>query len=146
MLFWLFVIILAVGVGLLVFGSVEWKGKHAFLYRTAYGFQVAGVTTVFLSGVAILICVTFLINQFLGVNARIEQKRENYRAIAYKVESGACRDDLGLLNKEVVDEIQEWNEDIVYYQNVQRDFWIGIFYPNVYDDFETIDYEKYRRE
>jgi len=50
------------------------------------------------------------------------------------------------LNKEVIDEIQDWNENITYYKNIQKDFWVGIFVPNVYDQFETIDYTKYGRE
>ena len=62
------------------------------------------------------------------------------------MESGACRDEFGLLNKEVIDEIQSWNESIIYNQKMQNDFWVGVFCPNVYDQFETIDYEKYGRE
>ena len=26
-----------------------------------------------------------------------------------------------------------------------ENFWVGIFYPNVYDEFKTIDYENYSR-
>ena len=83
---------------------------------------------------------------YIGVNAQVESNKERYNAITYKVESGACRDEFGLLNKEVIDEIQDWNEDVIYYKNIQKDFWVGIFIPNVYDQFETIDYTKYGRE
>ena len=83
---------------------------------------------------------------YIGIYARVEQSKETFDAITYKVESGACRDEFGLLNKEVIDEIQSWNESIIYNQKMQNDFWVGVFYPNVYDQFETIDYEKYGRE
>ena len=58
----------------------------------------------------------------------------------YKIESNSCRDEFGLLSKELIDEVQEWNQDVRYYQKIQRNFWVGIFYPNVYDEFETIDF------
>ena len=83
---------------------------------------------------------------YIGIDARVEQLKENYKAITYKVESGACRDEFGLLNKEVIDEIQSWNKSVIYNQKMQNDFWVGIFYPDVYDQFKTIDYEKYGRE
>ena len=72
--------------------------------------------------------------------------QETHKALTYKLESGACRDELGLLSKSVIDEIQDWNESIVRKKNFQKDFWIGIFYPNIYDEFETIDYTKYAKE
>lgn len=147
MLFWLFIIILAVGIGLVVVGNMDWDyKKQKFLYYHDGKFEFAGSITILISGLALFICVICLIGQFTGVEARLEQSRERYEAITYKVESGACRDEFGLLNKEVVDEIQEWNESVSYYKSVQKDFWIGVFYPNVYDEFETIDYHKYGRE
>jgi anaerobic ribonucleoside-triphosphate reductase len=54
-----------------------------------------------------------------------------------------CRDEFGFLGKEIIDEVQNWNEDIRYYKAAQDDFWVGIFHPNVYDEFETIDYDTY---
>lgn len=75
-----------------------------------------------------------------------KKSKERYNAIIYKVESGACRDEFGLLNKKVIDEIQDWNESVTYNKNIQEDFWVGIFIPNVYDQFEIIDYTKYGRE
>ena len=88
----------------------------------------------------IIIC-----GQYIGVDAQVEKNKEIYNAIEYKVTSGSCRDELGLLSKEVIDEAQEWNKDVAYYQNIQDDFWVGIFYPNIYDQFEIIDYKNYNK-
>ena len=79
-----------------------------------------------------------------GTDATVDRLQERYEAITYKVESGACRDELGLLSKEVIDEIQDWNETIVANKRLQNDYWLGIFVPNIYDQFETIDYDRYK--
>lgn len=76
----------------------------------------------------------------IGTDAELEQRKAQYDALTYKLESEFVRDDLGLLNKETIDEVQEWNEDLAYLKIMQRDFWMGIFYPNIYDDLELIDY------
>ena len=44
--------------------------------------------------------------------------------------------------KELVSEIQYWNSDLAYRKTIQRDFWVGIYYPNVYDQFEFIKLNK----
>lgn len=126
MLFWLCLIVLIVGI-VLVTVRDSW-------------------VTVIVSGFIMAVMVIVLVGNYIGVNAQVEKLKERYNAITYKVESGACRDEFGLLNKEVIDEIQDWNESITYNKNIQENFWIGIFIPNVYDQFETIDYTKYGRE
>ena len=98
-----------------------------------------------IGGVALFIMLIILPLGHLGIDGYVEADKERYKALTYKVESDSCRDEFGLLSKEVIDEIQEWNEAVVKGKTLQRDFWVGIFYPNIYDDFETIDYEKYVR-
>lgn len=80
----------------------------------------------------------------IGAEARVASCRQRYNALIYKVESGACVDEFGLLNKEIIDEIQYWNENLAYRKEMQRDRWYGAFYPNVYDEFETIEYTRYQ--
>lgn len=147
MLFWLFVIIGLVGVGLIVVGLRDWDSKkHHFLWRYDSNIVGTGIVTMAIAGIAILISLLCLWGNYIGIDAYVAKNYERYEALTYKMESGACRDELGLLSKEVIDEIQEWNEDVKYYQNIQDDFWMGIYYPNIYDQFKTIEYTSYNRE
>lgn len=152
MLFWLCLTVLIVGIGLVTVGKMEWfdtrneNKLREFLYQNNYTIESSGWITVVISGIIMVIMVIVFACSYIGINAQVEKTKEQYNAITYKVESGACRDEFGLLNKEVIDEIQDWNESITYYKNIQKDFLVGIFVPNVYDQFETIDYTKYGRE
>lgn len=152
MLFCLCLIVLIVGIGLVTVGKMKWfdtrneNKLRKFLYYNDDTIEISGWVTVVISGIIMTIMIIVFACNYIGVNAQVEKNKEQYNAITYKVESGACRDEFGLLNKEVIDEIQDWNEDVIYYKNIQKDFWVGIFIPNVYDQFETIDYTKYGRE
>ena len=150
MIFWLCLIILIIGIGLIVIGCIDWDYKKNklfdFLYDNDDTLKFIGCILTFISGFIMIIMIIILCFMYIGIDARVEQSKETFDAITYKVESGACRDEFGLLNKEVIDEIQSWNESVIYNQKMQNDFWVGVFYPNVYDQFETIDYEKYGRE
>ena len=144
MLFWLFVIILVVGIGFIVIGNYNWdREKHYFLYKHDSDITTIGGWIVAISGIILAIMIIILCYSHICINTGIEKNKVIYKAIEYKVTSGICRDEFGLLSKEVIDEVQEWNKDVKHYQTVQDDFWIGIFYPNVFDQFETIDYERY---
>lgn len=144
MLFWLFVIILIIGIVLIAVGSTSWdKNKHKFLYWHDGDICYVGGCISAISGFIVTVMLFVLCCSYIDTDAKIAENKERYAALEYKIESGACRDELGLLSKEVIDEVQEWNEDVVYYQNIQNNFWIGIFYPDVYEQFETIDYEKW---
>lgn len=156
MLFWLFVIILAIGIAMSVLGNLDWyelkknwKDKKRiyefgqFMYNHDAKFSDAGLWTNLISGTIVSIMAIILCCSYCDMDAKVEKYNEHFNALEYKVTSGACRDEFGLLSKSVIDEVQDWNEDVVYYQTVQDDFWIGIFYPNVFDQFKTIDYESY---
>lgn len=137
MLFWLILILFIATLALAI-----WQN-----YECEYGiiFWTNSILAM-ITGCIFVIMMIILPLNYIGVNAEVEKNKEIYNAITYKIESGVCRDEFGLLNKEVVDEIQTWNTELKYKQNIQDDFWLGIFYPNIYDQFECIDYSNYKRE
>ena len=134
MLFWIFVILLVVGIVCCIIGEKSWE------YDV---FTVWGALISIVSGVVLILMLVVMLVNYSTADSTVAINIERHKALTYKLESGACRDEFGLLNKSVVDEIQEWNEDVVSYKAKQDSFWIGIFYPNVFDQFETIDYNKY---
>lgn len=64
---------------------------------------------------------------------------QRYESLLCKCETEQIRDEFGIVNKEYIDEVQAWNEEITRYKIYQRNPVIGAFIPNIYDDFETID-------
>ena len=152
MLIVLSLVVLIVGIGILCidipYDKTDENKFWEFLYNLDCNdvFKFIGGFSIAVGFIALLVMLMILPINYVGSKAKIAECQEQYRALTYKVESGACRDEFGLLNKEVLDEIQAWNQFIVHRQNIQDDFWIGVFHPNIYDQFETIDYEKYGRE
>lgn len=156
MLFWLFVIIFVIGVFTILLGSYaennpkyrdatykDCRTIQAHLYYYSDSIKFAGKSVVMLTTIAIVVMLFIICGKHTDIKAQVEADKETYIGIKYKVTSEACRDEFGLLSKEVVDEAQSWNEYIKLNQTLQDNFWVGIFYPNVYDQFETIDYEEY---
>ena len=133
MLFWLFIILFVVGIILYKVFEFEFLGDFGYFISI-------------ISGLAVIISLFIIIGEYTTMDSYLEKTREQYKAITYKIESDSCRDEFGLLNKEVIDEIQEWNKDVRFYQNIQDNFWLGIYYPNVFDEFGTIDYESFEKK
>lgn len=139
MLFWLFVIVLAIGVAAIILGS--WMYNHTN-YDTDW-LQIIGITIVVVMSIAILVSGILILDNYCNADARVASNKEIYKSLTYQLKNNMYDNDNELGKKELYNQIQEWNKDVVYYQNIQDNFWFGIYYPNVYDQFETIDYEAY---
>lgn len=151
MLFWLSLIMLVVGVALYILyeNRYDWfYHKHYKLYKFIdstlegfFGFMVAIMSVI--AGLIVITSIMIFAMNGIERNQMYAQYTERYKAIAYKVESGACRDEFGLLSKEVIDEVQEWNEEIITAQIGSDNPWIDIYYKDFWYEFSTIDYDRY---
>lgn len=95
-----------------------------------------------LLGMAIIISLCIMAHNYIGIDAKVSGYQKRYEALTYQYENDFYDNDNDVSKKELVSEIQYWNSDLAYHKTIQRDFWVGIYYPNVYDQFEFIKLNK----
>lgn len=129
MLFFVFVALLAVGMILM------YKSNDCMLEGIGFGAMFIGICAVLVSIVA------FGIN-YIGVDGYVARMNTRYDTLVYQYENDIYDNDNDLGKRELIKDIQNWNEDLSARRERQDDFWIGIFVPNIYDQFEFIQLVK----
>ena len=132
MIFWIFVIALVIGI--ILFALSE---NCSFFYS----WDLFAIVDICISIITVVFMGVIIAETHFTANGEKLANEQRYDSLIYKADTESIRDEFGIVNKEYMDEVQAWNEDVVKYKEWQRDFWIGIFIPNIYDDFETIDLE-----
>lgn len=151
MIFWIFVILTVVCIGVIV-ATNKINNKYDYYEREKntrfvdFVYQndepiywINGIIAVISGMVIVCMLISIIIAQTQadGLRASNEQR---YNALVYKAQTEAIRDEFGIVNKSYIDEVQKWNEYLAKYQSYSRSFWVGIFYPKrAYDGFEFID-------
>lgn len=77
-----------------------------------------------------------------GTDAKMEDLRQRGEILEYQLENDLYDNDNDLGKKELYSEIEDYNSTIIKGKRMQRDFWYGIFYPDIYDCLEPIDYKR----
>lgn len=133
MLFWLFVAVFIISIIVLTI-----NGKICGDLYDAIGniFTWAGIVSI---GVALIMAFAICINNF-GADAEAAKYKERYDSLVYQYENEIyCDDDVVY---DLLTDIREYNEDIAYHQAIQGDTWLGIFHPDIYDQFELIELDE----
>lgn len=128
MIFWLVVLSIVVCLGLAVYLEkrfCDYSGP--FLVIASIGFIVA------------IIMLIVIIVENTNVDAYVAENQMRYEMLVYQYENDIYDNDNDLGKRDLMEDIQKWNEDLAYHRKAQDDFWVGIFHPNVYDQFEFIE-------
>ena len=88
---------------------------------------------------AVLVSILIILISHIGLDAKVERCNARYESLVYQYENDIYDNDNDIGKKELMDDIQSWNEDLSYRKKIQDDFWLGIYYPNIYDQFEKIE-------
>lgn len=97
------------------------------------------ITIAFISLIASIVMLVVIIEANTNVDAYVAENQMRYEMLVYQYENDIYDNDNDLGKRDLMEDIQKWNEDLAYYREAQDDFWVGIFHPNVYDQFEFIE-------
>ena len=89
--------------------------------------------------VALLIEIIVLAVNYIGVDGYIQRMSTRHDMLVYQYENDIYNNDNDLGKRELIEDIQDWNEDLASRKENQDDTWIGIFIPDIYDQFEFIE-------
>lgn len=132
MLFWIFVAILAIGIGCLI--AYEIIDRYTEL-------DVWGNTITTIAAIPIVISLVIIGFNHIGADATIVANQQLYESLVYQYENDIYENDNDLGKRELFVDIQEWNTDLARNKEIQDNFWIGIYKPNIYDQFDFIELE-----
>lgn len=128
MIFWLVVLLIVVCLGLAIYMEKRFCDYSGlFVVIALIGFIVS-----------IIMLIVIIVNN-TNVDAYVAENQMRYEMLVYQYEHDIYNNDNDLGKRDLMEDIQEWNEDLAYRRKAQDDFWVGIFYPNVHDQFEFIE-------
>lgn len=118
------------------------KMPYGARYNALTGFGTTLlIVAAFLVIAAIVMGIVILVENS-GTEATLEDLRQRGEILEYQVENDLYDNDNDLGKKELYSEIEDYNSTIVKGKVMQNDFWYGIFYPDIYDRLEPIDYKR----
>ena len=129
MIFWITLIAVVVFVVLAIVFFDSWDFEWVSMLSTIFSV---------ITGIALVVMLIVVIVNNAGVEASIEANKQRYDSLIYQAENNLYENDNDLGKKELVNQIQKWNEDLAKGKALQDDFWVGIFYADIYDEFDFI--------
>lgn len=75
----------------------------------------------------------------IGVDGQIAAKQQLHDSLVYQLENNLYDNDNDVGKQELYEKVTEWNTDLARGKALQHDLWIGIFYSDIYDQFDFID-------
>ena len=132
MLFWIFVGIFVVALVMVIV---------CYYLDCDVGVDLTAILTV-ISGIAIVVSIAIMANSYIHADADVAKYQKRYESLTYQYENDFYNNDNDVGKYELVSQIEYWNTDLAYRKTIQRDFWLGIYYPNIYDQFEFIKLDK----
>ena len=129
MLFWMTIIVMILG--LILF---EILFEHDF----EIPYIISAVISL-LAAAALLIEIAVLTVNYISVDGYVQKMNVRHDMLVYQYENDIYDNDNDLGKRELIEDIQNWNEDLASRKENQDNTWIGIFIPDIYDQFDFIE-------
>ena len=120
---------------LMLIGGIVWynwkSDEYPYGHDEALWIEIPAVIALFVSVVLLAVA-------YIGAPSYVASMESRYDMLTYQYENEFYENDNDLGKFELVEEIRSWNEDLASYKVMQRNIWIGVYVPNIYDQFEMI--------
>lgn len=136
MLFWIFVILLVVGIMILVVGNRVCEA----------GIVLLGLVVTVTGVLAVLISLSVMIEENIEADAKVAEYKMRYESLVYQYENELYDNDNDVGKRELMADIEWWNSDLANRKAKQNNFWVGIYIPDIYDEFEFIELKPMPKE
>lgn len=124
---------------LVVLSIVVFLGLAFYVEKRFSDYSGPFLVIAFISLIVSIVMLVVIVVKNTNVDAYVAENQMRYEMLVYQYENDIYDNDNDLGKRDLMEDIQEWNEDLAYYREAQDDFWVGIFHPNVYDQFEFIE-------
>ena len=132
MLFAIFVAVLVIGIACVVIYKKSFDDyRHEWI-------QCVGVLFIVLAAVAVIVSLFVMGANYIDKDAEIARLETRSEMLTYQYENDIYENDNDLGKRELIVDIQEWNETLAVKQDRQNNIWVGIYIPNIYDQFSFI--------
>ena len=113
-------------------------------YKTSDRYLINAIcfTLVLLATIAVVVSLIIMGINYIGVDGYIAKMNTRYDTLVYQYKTDIYDNDNDLGKRELMEDIQSWNEDLAANRERQDDFLIGIYWPNIYNQFEFIQLER----
>lgn len=116
----------------------SWSKKEIFFSISQ---NVSGVVATLCTIAVFIMLLVIIVNNssMKSTRADLEQRHD---ILVYQLENNLYDNDNDLGLKDLYNDISAYNSKVAKGKIMQRDFWWGIFYPNIYNNLELIEYER----
>lgn len=147
MLLFIFVAILVAGIAFMVHDNrinnytrkvIELPGFHVTV-KDSSGWGYIGGTCLAIGIITVAISIVIMMVNYIPAEGEREMLEVRRESLVFQYDHDMYDNDNDIGKKELMDDIQEFNMVINFGKRMQRDFWIGIYIPNIYDNLKLID-------
>lgn len=110
-----------------------------WIMEKTYWDEIVGIMMSLFGTILLLTCLLLFVVRTVGAEGQKQAKLQEYAALTYQLENDLYENDNDIGKKALMNQITSWNKDLAFHKAVQRDIWIGVFIPNIYDDLQFID-------
>lgn len=125
MIFWIVLVLFV--------GSIIWSCLSDDWFNDAPVFAVIIMSVLFIIASAILLCC------HIDTSGKVAKYTMRYESLVYQYENDVYDNDNDIGKRDLLSDIECWNSDLAWHKSMQNNFWIGIYIPDIYDQFEYIE-------